>query len=242
MSSSVFQFKKFEVEQKDAPMKIGTDGILLGAWAPLSDATTALDVGTGNGLIALMLAQRLSSLQIDAIEIDGKSYQQALENFEQSVWNTRLAAINGSIQNFAATSAKQYDLIVSNPPFFTGGTFSYNENRNNVRHTVKLPMGDLLLAARRLMHAKSKFCLILPHIEGLQFMERAAMTSLYCTACTNVRTRANKPVERLLMQFECGKDAQGSREESELIIYKDDTTDAYSEMFIELTKDFYLNM
>ena len=137
-------------------MKVGTDGILLGAWADVGDAKSILDIGTGTGLIAIMLAQRSSEAQIHAVEIDDEACEQAATNMANSPWTQRLAAIRSSIQDFVKLSRNHYDLIVSNPPFFTGGTFSNSQDKASVRHTVKLPHGDLLSSVRSLLSKDGK--------------------------------------------------------------------------------------
>ncbi len=233
-----FQFKKFAIEQNDCAMKVGTDGVLLGAWCDVSQATKALDIGTGSGVIAVMLGQRCEA-EIHGVEIDEAAYLQAKNNMENAEWGDRLSAKKAAIQDYAKLSRDEYDLIVSNPPFFSGGTFSDNQDRNNVRHTVKLGHGDLLIATRKLLAKDGKFCVILPLIEGLRFEEVAKSYALYCTKITEVKSRPDGSVERLLMQFE--KTATDSIEKDDLAIYKAKGK-AYSAEYIALTKDFYLKM
>lgn len=233
-----FHFKQFSIAQDRCIMKVGTDGVLLGAWTDVSGATNILDIGTGTGLIAIMLAQRTKNAMIDAVEIDEIACRQAAENMVASPWSDRLAAINEPIQEFAKNTSKQYDLIVSNPPFFSGGTFSDNLNRNEVRHTIKLPNGDLLSAARSLLSENGKFCVILPTLEGLRFQERAQNYRLFCTKITEVKPKQDKPVERVLLQFE--KNPQNLKK-SDLII-QFDKRNHYTDDYIALTGDFYLKM
>lgn len=233
-----FQFKQFAIAQNDCAMKVGTDGVLLGAWCDVSSATKALDIGTGSGVIAVMLGQRCEAA-IHAVEIEDAAFLQAKSNFEKADWSDRLTAKKAAIQDFAKLSRDEYDLIVSNPPFFSGGTFSHNQDRNNVRHTVKLGHGDLLIAARRLLAKDGKFCVILPLIEGLRFQEVAKTYALYCTKITEVKSRPDGSVERLLMQFE--KTATENIEKDDLAIYKAKGK-AHSADYIALTKDFYLKM
>jgi len=130
-----FQFKQFAIAQNDCAMKVGTDGVLLGAWCDVSAATKALDIGTGSGVIAVMLGQRCEA-EIHAVEIEEAAFLQAQSNFEATDWSNRLTAKKAAIQDYAKLSRDEYDLIVSNPPFFSGGTFSHNQDRNNVRHKV----------------------------------------------------------------------------------------------------------
>ncbi len=238
MADQVFRFKQFEVAQDKCAMKIGTDGVLLGAWVDVSDISTALDIGSGTGVIALIIAQRSTQAQIEAVEIDENSFEQTEENFRNAPWSDRLQAQHDSIQNFSRKTDKKYDLIISNPPFFTGGTLSSSNKRNSVRHTVKLPSGDLLRCVQQLLSQKGRFALILPYIEGLKFQELALSYNLHCTKITEVRPRASKPVERLLMQFEKRKIVPIVEE---LIVYEEEGNH-YTKDYIELTKAFYLNM
>lgn len=233
-----FLFKQFEIQQDQCLMKVGTDGVLLGAWADVEKTSNILDIGTGTGLIAIMLAQRTKEAVVHAVEIDETACTQAKENILASPWASRMAAFTDSIQDFARLSRSKYDLIVSNPPFFSGGTFSNNQDRANVRHTVKLPHGDLLIAVRSLLAKEGKFCVILPFIEGLRFEEIAKTYSLYCTKRTEVHPKKEKSVERLLLQFE--------RMEKEclvdqLVIQKEARND-WTDDYIALTKAFYLKM
>ncbi|MEN0005623.1 MAG: methyltransferase [Bacteroidota bacterium] len=233
-----FQFKQFTIEQDQCPMKVGTDGVLLGAWAEVAGAKKALDVGTGTGLIAIMLGQRTEELHIAAVEIDEKACEQAKANMAKVPWSDRLEVLNQPIQEYARSSSETYDLVVSNPPFFTGGTFSVKEDRNSVRHTVKLPHGDLLIAVRKLLAPAGKFAVILPYIEGLRFIELATTYNLHLTKKMEVRPKVDKGVERLLLQFE--RSPKAVVEES-LVIQKAARND-WTADYIRLTGDFYLKM
>ncbi|MEM8525114.1 MAG: methyltransferase [Bacteroidota bacterium] len=232
-----FQFKQFTIQQDQCPMKVGTDGILLGAWADVKDVQKALDIGTGTGLIAIMLGQRNNNACIHAVEIDQSACAQATENMENAPWADRLQAFPNSIQDFAKTTDHQYDLIVSNPPFFSGGTFSDKQSRNEVRHTVKLPHGDLLIAVRRLLTPNGRFAVILPLIEGLRFEEIAKTYNLYCTRKTEVYPKADRNVERLLLQFER---TEQSCKTDQLIVQKGEEANDWTDEFKNLTGDFYL--
>ncbi|MEK7256979.1 MAG: methyltransferase, partial [Bacteroidota bacterium] len=215
---------------------VGTDGVLLGAWADVSAAETILDVGTGSGLIAIMLAQRAPEAQIHAVEIDEAAYSQAVENMSQSPWSERLQAFHQSIQDFSKTAPQHYDLIVSNPPFFSGGTFSSSQDKLSVRHTVKLPHGDLLNAARTLLKETGRFCLILPHLEGLRFKELASGYHLYCTKITEVKAFPGKAVERLLLQFE----RKIAPAEKDVLVIHPENSNQWTEEYLALTSPFYL--
>jgi len=240
MSTKPFQFKKFEIAQDQCGMKIGTDGVLLGAWAPLiEDSKRILDIGTGTGVIAIMLAQRTASAHIIGVEIEEKAARQAKENMDHSPYKDRLDVQLGSIQDFAQEANDRFDIIVSNPPFFSGGTFSKDQARNDVRHTIKLPNGELLRSAHQLLTLDGIFSVILPYIEGLRFKEMAIQYGFYVLQITEVRPKVNKPVERLLIAF--GKRLPQSIIENELIIQHEARND-YTDDYMALTKDFYLNM
>ena len=232
-----FQFKQFSIEQDKCAMKVGTDGILLGAWADVDGASTVLDIGAGTGLIAIMLAQRSPSADIHAVEIDEQACAQAASNMANSPWGERLKAIHSSIQDYAKLSPYRYDLIVSNPPFFSGGTFSNSQDKTSVRHTVKMPHGDLLVAVRTLLSGLGKFCAVLPNMEGLRFIEMAKRYGIYCTKMTAVKPLQDKSVERLLLQFEkLEKDLVNN----ELVIQKGADANNWTEDFVKLTGAFYL--
>ena len=233
--ATIFKFKQFQVLQDHAVMKVGTDGILLGAWADTTAATRILDIGTGTGLIALMCAQKAPEALVDAVDIEEAAFRLAQKNFENSTWSKRLYAHHTAIQDFSKRSSLKYDLIVSNPPFFTGGTFSRKAVRNQMRHTIKLPTGDLIQAVRRLLHKQGKFCLILPYIEGLRFREQAEQYGFFCTKMVEVLPTPDKHIERLLLQFEWGqKDLESSR----LII---ENNRHYTPEYIRWTENFYLH-
>jgi len=237
-SKELFRFKQFEIAQDRCPMKIGTDGILLGAWAEVTGAKRILDIGTGTGLIAIMLGQRSASAQIHAVEIDATSYGQAQENMAPAPWSDRMHLHGKSIQDFARSTDLQFDLVVSNPPFFTGGTFSDRTDRTQARHTVKMPHGELLTAVRTLLAPDGKFAVVLPLIEGLRFQEMAETYHLYCTRTTEVYPKTGKPVRRLLMQFE---QEEKPMRLDQLVIQREQNND-WTDDFVALTKDFYLDM
>lgn len=234
-----FQFKQFSIRQDQCSMKIGTDGVLLGAWVPVEESRRVLDIGTGTGVIAIMIAQRTSETVVHGIEIEQTSYSQAHENMANSEWSSRLGVFHGAIQDYANQTDIKYDLIVSNPPFFTGGTLSVNQNKTNVRHTTKLSHSDLLVSVQKLLTPDGRFALILPLIEGLRCVEMAEQYNLYCTKMTQVKSQVGKPVERLLLVFE--KDKKEIQKD-ELVIQSGGGRHEYTDPYITLTRDFYLNL
>jgi len=234
-TEDTFKFKEFSIVQSQCAMKVGTDGILLGAWSDVGNVERALDIGTGTGLIALMIAQRTDQAIIDAVEIDENSCDEAQENFQNSPWSKRLSTHNVSIQDYNSDAGK-YDLIVCNPPFFSGGTLSSNADKNSVRHTIKLSHNDLLRSVRSLITPKGIFSVILPKLEGLRFIEIARSYGFHLSKKTDVKSRPSSKVERLLLEFSIEKK---DVTQNELEIYKDDS-DKWADSFRELTKDFYL--
>ena len=234
-----FQFKQFTIHQERCTMKVGTDGVLLGAWARVEGAGKILDIGAGTGIIAIMAAQRASGALVDAVEIDEAAFAQSRENMAGCPWSDRLRVFHLPINEFARAAGNSYDLILSNPPFFTGGTFSPEDGRNDVRHTTKLSHGDLLASVRRLISPQGRFALILPYIEGLRFRELAESYNIYCTRLTEVRTKAGKPIERLLMEL--SPQIPDQIEKTDLVI-QDEGTNNWTEDYKSLTGDFYLYM
>jgi tRNA1Val (adenine37-N6)-methyltransferase len=236
IENNLFRFKEFTIKQSASTMKVNTDGILLGAWVELKNSKNALDIGTGTGLIAMMLAQRNPKLIVDAVEIEESAALEARENTSHAFFNQRIGIHHNAIQDYAATSKLSYDMIVTNPPFFTGGTFSNNENKNNVRHSVKLPHGDLLRCVNTLLTDTGDFSLVLPFVEGLRFIELAGNSRLHLHRKTEVLTRPGKNPERLLLSF---SKIQNELKEGVLCIHNK-TGNEYSDPMIELTREFYL--
>lgn len=233
-----FFFKQFKVAQDKVVMKVGTDGVLLGAWIDVTGAATILDVGTGSGLIALQLAQRLEGkADIHGIDIDPAACEQARENFTASPWGGCMTVIQDSIQDYSGRESKKYELIVSNPPFFTGGLLSQNPDKNDARHTTKLPHGDLLRAVSRLLKPEGRLGLILPYLQGLRFIEISESYSLFPLRITEVRTREDKPVERMLIEFTYDK--RVTPQGNTLVIHQGEND--FTPQYKDLTRAFYLN-
>jgi len=221
-------------------MKVGTDGILLGAWcSPCSNnLTTAriLDIGTGTGLIALMLAQRNPHALVDAVEIDIAACEQAAENFAASPWSERLRAIPGCVKNLRA--ALKYDLIVSNPPWFSDSLKSPSEARNTARHDDTLNAIDLLVSVDRLLAVDGRFSTVLPSVSGQRFIENAAQTGLHCVRHCQVMPNADKLPARCVLEF--SRTPPVSLLVLETLIIETATRHDYTPDFRDLTRDFYL--
>ncbi len=232
MGSSAFQFKKFEIRQEGVAHLLGTDAVLLGAWAPAAGMRRALDIGTGSGVIALMLAQRNENLQIDAVEIHPASALRAHENARRSPWADRIRVWEIGVQDF---QGEPYDLIVSNPPFFSESVVSPDEHRRRARATTALKPGDLILHARRLLAPEGIFCLILPVPEGRRLQELAATQGLYCNVLIDLHTRPDAPPERSLLQF---SRAPLPFKKSAAVLF--DAAGRFVEPFATLVEPFYL--
>lgn len=215
-------------------MKVGTDGVLLGAWTNLGDATTLLDIGTGTGVIALMLAQRTASTAaIKAVELEHEAFLQAVENVALSPWREKVVVEQSAIQNYFPNH--KFDLIVSNPPYFQNSQKPPDEKRKLTRHTVTLSFIELIEAVQRLLTDHGKFNVILPNQEGKAFVHLAAKNNLYCSRQWGFRTRQGKPVERWLLEF---SRQPAEKEEGEIILYE--TADIWSDTYKSLTQAFYL--
>jgi len=200
--SKPFHFKEFTVAQDRCAMKIGTDGVLLGAWVSLeNNPQTILDIGTGTGLIALQLAQRSLAETIDAVEIDNEAYEQCTSNFEESPWADRLFCYHASIQEFASEIDETYDLIISNPPFYSEDYKTENDARDLARFTDALPFQHLIVCAAHLLSETGVFALILPKKEEENFNKLAAEHGLYPTRICHVKGTFTSEVKRSLLTF-----------------------------------------
>lgn len=238
MSVHSFKFKQFVVEQDSAAMKVGTDGVLLGAWADInSDVFHILDIGTGTGLIALMMAQRSNAEVIDGVELNDEAYEQTVNNFEQSNWGDRLFCYHASFQEFVEEIDTQYDLIVSNPPFYTSTFKELSESRAMARHSDSLLYSELLNGTAKILAKGGTCAFIIPFSEEENFIKIAKENNLYIYRITRVKGTAEAPIKRSLLQFSFVKKTSITTEliiETERHVY----TDAYK----NLVRDFYLKM
>ncbi|TMO82681.1 tRNA1(Val) (adenine(37)-N6)-methyltransferase [Pseudoalteromonas spongiae] len=232
---SGFTFKQFHINHDKCAMKVGTDGILLGAWVPLEGVNTALDIGTGTGLIALMLKQRSPSLVITGVEIDNDAFLQAKENVSASSWQD-VNLWQGDINKFQVNTA--FDLIVSNPPFFNDSLKSDNAQRMTARHTDGLSFDSLCAKAASLLSEKGRFCVVLPTTELSRFESAADNANLQITKKLWVFTSKKKAAKRVLLSL-ANKDELQTLVEEELVIHAE--SGAYSTAYKQLCRDFYLN-
>lgn len=225
-------------------MKVGTDGVLLGAWSRiLPSDIRALDIGCGTGLIALMLAQRSekNGLHIDAVEIDEASAEEAAANVQGSPWPGRVSVICDSVQDFSARTAARYDLIVSNPPFFSGSLLAPDPARAAARHAVSLTLDELLVSTNALLSLHGRFCVVIPSLDVTRFLETAARHGLTPGRITDVYPKPRVPAKRCLIELRRSENplAPGEPLRDEITIELSSRHD-YSPEYISLTSDFYL--
>src|SRR5436190_2085315 len=200
MKVSPFRFKFFTVHQDKCAMKVGTDAVLLGAWVNPENAKLILDIGSGSGIISLMLAQKSLS-EIHAIDIEENAFEQARENFLISPWYNRLKPFHQSFQEFSESTKNKYDLIVSNPPYFQHASKSPEELRSFARHNDQLTFEELICGVKKVLSETGKFCVILPYKEGMDFMDLAMKKGLFCNHLMKVRTKAEGQEKRVMMEF-----------------------------------------
>lgn len=229
----MFRFKQFTVRQERAAMKVGTDGVLLGAWADLEDAGTILDVGTGTGVIALMAAQRNPQAVVDALDIDAEACLDARENAEASPWKERIRVFDCALQEFEP--GRKYDCVVCNPPFFVRSTQTPDERRTLARHCATLSHEELAEHAARLLSPTGCFCTILPVTETGQLTEYARRAGLFPKRVTYVHPTPAKAPKRILTTF---VKQEATPAEEHLVVEVGRLR--YSEAYTALTKDFYL--
>jgi tRNA1Val (adenine37-N6)-methyltransferase len=241
--NSWFEFKRFTVNQSGAAMKVGTDGVLLGAWARVEPSQRRLlDVGTGTGLIALMLAQRTEEWEavIDAVEIDEGSFRQAAENFAASPWSAKLHAQHVPIDNYAPNAQSEgvvYDHIISTPPYFVDSLKAPEERRAAARHADSLPYEVLAARSAALLTTDGLLSIIIPADGESRFCMAADRCGLYVSRRTVVKSLPTAPPKRVMLEFSPARPA--AIEESELLIETSQGGN-YSEEYRQLTKDFYL--
>ncbi len=239
--SRPFHFKEFIVHQDKTAMKIGTDGVLLGAWCSLeNDPESILDIGSGTGLIGLMIAQRCDAMTIDSVEIDEQAYEQTVENFERSDWADRLFCYHSSFQDFAnemIEEEEEYDLIISNPPFYTDDFQTEDDARNRARFTSSLSFQELIIGATNLLSSAGKFVVIIPFKEEETFVSLAEESKLVLQRVCRIQGTPDSEIKRSLLEFSF-QEKELTAEELIIEISRHNYTESYK----ELTRDFYLKM
>ena len=255
MSIQPFHFKQFTVAHNHCAAKIGTDGVLLGAWTSLeTNPNSILDIGTGTGIIALMLAQRSASQTIDALELEDNAYEQATQNFENSPWGDRLFCYHAHLHEFAVDIDEQYDLIVCNPPFYKDAYQTEDNARNKARFEDAMPFELLVGAVLKLLSPNGTFNVIIPYQEEATFIHLCAQGHLFPSRITRVQGTPTSEAKRSLLEFKHLDSAQhnyravpAGKQESktttpinQLIIERE--RHDYTTEYINLVKDFYLKM
>lgn len=233
-----FKFKQFEVNQDKCAMKIGTDAVLLAAWTSLERRPfSVLDIGAGTGILALMLAQRSNAEIIDGIEIDAGAYEQCVDNFEQSPWGDRLFCYHASLEEFVAEIEDSYDLIISNPPFYSEDYKSQNNQRDLARFTDAMPSAHLIESVSKLLSDDGIFAVIIPFKQEVSFIALASTFNLFPNRILHVKGSPTSETKRSLLEFSF---CESPIKISELII--ETGRHEYTQEYIDLTRDFYLKM
>lgn len=232
---SSFKFKQFAIRDDKCSMKVGTDAVLLGSWVNVGYSENILDIGTGSGVIALMLAQR-SEAQIMAIDIDDASIEQAKSNVSSSAWGNKISLSNKSLQEFCKDHPKKYNLVVTNPPYFSNALRSPKEKRNLAKHNDKLSYDELINGVKKLLDDYGRFGLILPENEHQVFKDKAVINGLFPLRTLSIYPKKGRAKKRVLSEYSFHR--QCSVDNSNLIIRNDD--DTFTEEYKNLTQDFYL--
>ncbi|WGD35520.1 methyltransferase [Olleya sp. YS] len=233
-----FKFKQFTVQQNQCAMKIGTDSVLLGAWTPMdTNPFSILDIGAGTGILSLMLAQRSNAQLIDAIEVDDLAYEQCVDNFEASPWSDRLFCYHASLEEFTDEIEDKYDLIISNPPFYSEDYKTESEQRDLARFTDALPFDHLLNSVSQLLSEDGVFSVIIPFKEEDAFIALASKFKLFPNSLLHVKGSSESEIKRSLISFSF---SESEIKKETLII--ETSRHQYTNDYINLTKEFYLKM
>lgn len=236
---ATFTFKQFSVNQDKCAMKIGTDSVLLGAWCPIdNNPFSILDIGAGTGILSLMLAQRSHAKQIDALEIDEDAYEQCVENFEASPWSDRLFCFHAGLDEFVEEPEDEYDIIISNPPFYSEDYKTNDSQRDLARFQDAMPFEELIEAADLLLSENGIFAVIIPFKEEERFIDLCAEVELFPIKITRVKGSHTTPIIRSLLAFKRYELSVLTANELIIEINRHEYTDDY----INLTKDFYVKM
>lgn len=236
MSNSYFQFKQFTVWHDKCAMKVGTDGVLLGAWSSIDKPYSVLDIGTGTGLIALMIAQRSPEAKIDAIDVDEEACIQAAENIKRSPFKDKIHIIHQSFRKY--TTEKKYNLIVSNPPYFSDSMKSPDKKRNAARHNDSLPLKQLIEHAITMLSDNGKIALVLPATSSGEIDFILATHCLHTLRRTDVVSVEGLKPKRFLIEIS-GKAPSGYASQTDTLVLATNNQER-TQQYNDLTKDFYL--
>ncbi|WP_308226044.1 methyltransferase [uncultured Prevotella sp.] len=235
MSNNSFTFQKFTIHQDRCAMKVGTDGVLLGAWA--HGGKRILDIGTGTGLVAIMMAQRFADAHVTAVEIDHNAALQACYNAKCSPFASRIGIVETSIQNFEVYGTQLFDSIVSNPPFFTDSLKNHDSQRATARHADTLTYRDLFTAVKRLLVEDGEFSAIIPSNCLTSFIAEAYLAHLVPIRQLAIRTTPRKQPKRILVSFGHTSSESNATNKEQCLMNPDGSR---SDWYINLTSDFYL--
>jgi tRNA1Val (adenine37-N6)-methyltransferase len=230
----LFHFKQFSLCDSQCAMKIGTDGVLLGSVAACYPGNKVLDIGTGSGLIALMIAQKNNSAEITAIEIDQKAALQAMENFKNSPWPDRIEVINIPLQHYCKESPARYDLIVCNPPFFHASLKPGCNKREIARHSTELPPEELITNARSLLSPQGILLLIIPFEQLGIYTDLGRQNALNVSRVINIYPNKTKPPKRAIVELSLMQHCI-----CESLVIETEDRHQFSAEYISLTKDYY---
>jgi tRNA1Val (adenine37-N6)-methyltransferase len=237
MPNPYFRFKEFTIHMDRCAMKVGTDGVLLGAWSDCSGKENVLDIGTGTGLIALMIAQRENKSRITAIELDEAAYIQAQENVLISPWKDRISVVHSSYQQFVKDCSDKFDLLVCNPPFFTQSFLSDDNERMMARHDSTLPLEELIRESKEIMAQNGSLAFVFPYDRDEDVKRVSEAHGFYIHKRLIVKPTIRKQPKRIL--YEIGPRKKTFQEQT--LIIEDKGRHEYSDEYIALTKDFYLH-
>ncbi len=234
MSNNYFSFKQFTIYQDKSAFKVGTDGVLLGASADVKGVKRILDIGSGTGLIAIMLAQRCDA-EIVAIEPDHESYIQACDNVSLCKWSSRIKVENTDLQQYYPGKEK-FDLIVSNPPYFSDSLKNPDTRKSSSRHNDSLTSAEILEGVSRLLNEEGRLQLIMPYVEGNIFIASAHKFGLYCNNILKIKPLPAAEIRRLILTFSRHQIIPSEK----FLTIEHCRRHEFTEEYINLTKEFYL--
>jgi tRNA1Val (adenine37-N6)-methyltransferase len=236
MPENIFRFKQFSINQENCAMRINTDSIILGAWTNFNEAKKILDIGTGTGILALMAAQNNNTALIEAIEIEENAYHQAKQNVKNSLWKNRISVIHNDINIFSTRCKCQYDLIITNPPYFTNALTNHKKEKTIARHTTKLNYQDIIKTTNKLLDTNGTLNIILPAENAEEFIYLSVLSKLYVIRKLHIRSFSNQNPIRICLSLSHQSNNQTLTEI--ITIYNQDKS--YTKEYIALTEAFYL--